>query len=65
MKVHAQIGIFFYVHEHIYEKNIQFLMRCSKKSIHCARNHKGKGEQQQDSDYFEDFEVNQFINLKL
>ena len=65
MKVHAQIGIFFfYVHEHIYEKNIQFLLRCSKKSIHCARNHKGKGEQQ-DSDYFEDFEVNQFINLKL
>lgn len=50
---------------HIYEKNIQFLLRCSKKSIHCARNHKGKGEQQQDSDYFEDFEVNQFINLKL
>lgn len=22
---------FFYVHEHIYEKNIQFLLRCSKK----------------------------------
>ena len=22
MKVHAQIGIFFYVHEHIYEKNM-------------------------------------------
>lgn len=59
-------SVFFFMFMSIFmKKNIQFLLRCSKKSIHCARNHKGKGEQQQDSDYFEDFEVNQFINLKL
>ena len=56
---------FFMLMSILYEKNIRFSLQYSKKSIHCARNPKGKGKWQQDSDYLEDFKVNQFINLKL
>lgn len=48
----------------LYEKTSDFFA-IFEKSIHCARNLKGKGKWQQDSDYPEDFKVNQFINLKL
>lgn len=52
-------------HEHIVRKKHPIFFAIFEKSIHCARNLKGKGKWQQDSDYLEDFKVNQFINLKL
>lgn len=54
-----------YLYQKMSDCNLRFSLQYSKKSIHCARNLKGKGKWQQDSDYLEDFKVNQFINLKL
>lgn len=47
------------------KKIIRIPLQYLKKSIHCARNHKGKGKWKQDSDYFGVFKINLFINLKL